>query len=164
MSTPNRRTRFRVGDRLRIAALEDDTSRLGTNPPESRYQDRHGRGLRGPLYHPALPGWLTRREQFVELIQQIVDELCEKVPEAEEIEFGVEEVPPSDPADWEEHEATLSRSFPRDRRRGLRPRVVLYRLPIVRCNPGNQAIQVVYSLMAARTAELLGISPDELLD
>ncbi len=163
MSTTGRRTRYRASDRLRIAALKDDDSRLGTDPPETRYRDRRGRGLRGPLYHPALPGWLTRREQFIELVQQIMSEFGERVPEVETIEFGVEEVPPSDPADWEGHETTLSRSFPRDRRRGLRPRVVLYRLPIVRCNPTNQVVPAVYSLLAARTAELLGISPDDLL-
>ncbi|WRS30215.1 metallopeptidase family protein [Actinomycetaceae bacterium MB13-C1-2] len=164
MSTTGRHARYRAPDRLRIAALKDDNSRLGTTPPPTRYRDRRGRGLRGPLLHPALPGWLTRREQFIELVQQVMGEFREKVPEAWTIEFGVEEVPPSDPADWEGHETTLSRSFPRDRRRGLRPRVVLYRLPIIRCNASDQVIPAVYSLLAARTAELLDISPDDLLN
>lgn len=163
MSSSGRRTRFRVSDRLRLAAFEEDSSRIGTPPPQSRSKNRHGRGSRGPTLHPVLPGWLTRREQFFELVQQVMNEFSEKVPEVAEVEFGVEEVPPSDPADWESRDVTLSRAFPRDRKLGLKPRVVLYRLPIVRRNPPSHVVPAVYSLLAARTAELLGISPDDLL-
>lgn len=163
MTSARRRNTFRSNDRLRRAAANSTSTRIGSEPPTTRYRDRHGRGARSPILHPAVPGWATRREQFVELVHQVLREFQERVPEVAEIEFGVEEVPPSAPADWESHELTMARAFPRDRTRGLPGRIVLYRLPILQRNPGDLLDLAVYSLMAERICELTGADPDDLL-
>src|SRR5699024_12822254 len=69
-------------------------------PARRRRRDRHGRGLRGPRLPPTLPGWRTRAEQFDELVLAVVERLERQVgAELDGVEFAVEAVPPSDPAD-----------------------------------------------------------------
>ena len=67
--------------------------------PSSR-RDRHGRGLRGPLLPPHLPAWRTRAERFDELVVDAAQDLARRWPSVDQIQFAVEEVPPSDPAPW----------------------------------------------------------------
>ncbi len=153
---------FRTNDRLRFSARTTDLNRLDSTPSPSRRRDSHGRGSRGPLLHPAVPAWLTRRERFVALVAQTALRFQEKFPQTEQIEFGVEEVPPSDPSSLESFDVSLARGFPKDRRRGLADRVVLYRLPIERATRGVDPTTLIVGLMADRTSDLTGIAPEDL--
>lgn len=126
-------------------------------------RDRHDRGLRGPLLYPGLPAWRSRRERFDDLVADLVDEFTQRWPAVSTIEFGVEDVPPSDPAPWESHSAVMARVFPADRRRGLSDRIVVYRLPILqRCSSEAAAADLTRSLLIDRISHLLVIPPDEL--
>ena len=95
----------------------------------SRRRDRHGRGLRGPLLPPNLPAWRTRAERFDELVVDAAQDLARRWPPVDQIQFAVEEVPPSDPAPWE-RSVVLGRGFTAEPRAGLPARVVIYRRPV----------------------------------
>lgn len=150
-------------DRLRSAAAARGLPPARLPAGETRRRDRHGRGPRGPRLHPALPGWLTRRESFYQEVSAAVAEMVAREPSVGEIEFGVQEVPPSDPADWEEHDVVLARVFPRDRRRGLKDRIVLYRRPLAARASAGELPFAIRILLAERICEVLALSPDDLL-
>lgn len=150
-------------DRVRLTALHHTSQVIWREPTGPRRRDRHGRGARGPLLFPSLPAWRTRREQFHEEVQSALVELVQREPSVGTIEFGIEEVPPSDPAEWETHDVVLARVFPRDKRRGLETRIILYRRPIAsRSTPGVLG-QVIRLVLAERISEVLAVSPRDLL-
>ena len=83
------------------------------------------------------------------MVRELVTELIRLWPQVSTIEFAVEDVPPSDPAPWESHSVVVARIFPADRRRGLRDRIVVYRLPItLRCPPEEVAVRTRRALAA----------------
>lgn len=127
-------------------------------------RDRHGRGPRGPLFFPGTPAWRTRREAFDELVASLIVELTRRWPAVSTIEFGTEDVPPSDPAPWESHSQVLARVFPADRHRGLPDRIVLYRLPIVLRSDAADIPDVTRRILVERISHILTIPPDELDD
>ncbi len=115
------------------------------------------------MLFPGTPGWTTRREDFDQLVADLVDEFGGRWPAVSSIEFGVEDVPPSDPAEWEDHSVVLARVFPADRRRGLNDRIVVYRLPVVqRCSTSGDIGDLVRRLLVDRISRVLVIPPDEL--
>ena len=127
-------------------------------------RDRHGRGSRSPLFFPGTPAWRTRREDYDLLVSSLVAELADRWPAVSSIEFATEDVPPSDPAPWESHSVVLARIFPADRRRGLRDRIVVYRLPLVlRCAPA-EVEGVTRRLLVERISHVLALPPDEVDD
>lgn len=132
--------------------------------PRHPSRDRHGRGPRGPLYFPGTPQWRTRREIFDEIVGELIAELTAKWPEVSSIEFATEDVPPSDPAPWEDHSEVLARVFFADRRRGLADRIVLYRLPIVLRSGEDEVPEIVRRVLVDRISRILAIPPDELDD
>ncbi|MDC4232664.1 metallopeptidase family protein [Actinomyces sp. B33] len=137
---------------------------MPTPLPARPRRDRHGRGPRGPLFFPGTPARRTRREAFDESVASLIAELTRMWPEVATIEFATEDVPPSDPAAWESHSSVLARIFPADRRRGLRDRIVVYRLPIVLRSAPEEVEDVVRRVVADRVSHLLVIPPDELDD
>lgn len=127
-------------------------------------RNRHGRGPRGPLFFPGTPAWRTRREDFDLMVRELVTELISRWPQVSTIEFAVEDVPPSNPAPWESHSVVVARIFPADRRRGLRDRIVVYRLPItLRCLPEEVAV-MTRRLLVERISHILALPPDEIDD
>lgn len=154
---------FRSEDYLREVALA-----TGMGPPSSssvnrRRRDRHGRGARGPQFHPALPAWRTRRELFYEEMVRAVSEMAAREPAVSSIEFGIQEVPPSNPADWEDHETVLARVFPSDRRRGLADRIIVYRHPIMSRATQDDLPVALRVIVAQRISEVLAVEPEDLL-
>ena len=125
-------------------------------------RDRHGRGLRGPLLPPTLPGWRTRRERFDELVIESAQDLLRAWPQVEAIQFAVEEVPPSDPAPWERAIA-LGRSFTAEPRAGLPSRVVIYRRPVTsRVGGPEELAELVRRVVVEQVASILGRRPEEI--
>ncbi|MBD8063081.1 metallopeptidase family protein [Oceanitalea stevensii] len=130
----------------------------------ARRRDRRGRGLRGPLLPPTLPGWRTRSEEFDDAVLGAVERLEKRWSrQLSAVEFGVEEVPPSDPSPWEQDAVALGRYFPADPAAGLTDRVVLYRRPIQsRCEDATELHALVEEVVREQVAHLLGRDPDDL--
>ncbi len=116
------------------------------------------------MFFPGLPVWRTRREKFDLITAQTVGQLTQRWPAVSTIEFATEDVPPSDPAAWEDHSTVMARVFPADRRRGLADRIVVYRLPIVSRTAPQEVPEVLRRLLAERISHILAIPPDELDD
>lgn len=137
---------------------------LGTVPLHHRpRRDRHGRGPRGPVFVPGVPAWRTRRERFDEMVADLVQDFIRRWPVVSSIEFAMEDVPPSDPAEWEDHTFVLARLFPSDRRRGLADRIVLYRVPLEqRAARGAELEDLVRSLLIDRISRVVAVSPEDL--
>lgn len=130
---------------------------------DARRRDRRGRGLRGPLLPGTLPGHRTRAERFDDQVLEAVERLEHRWgPELEGVEFGVEDVPPSEPAPWEHGDVPLARYFPADRASGLSHRIVLYRRPVeTRAEGPQDLVDLVRDVLVEQVAHLLSKPPEE---
>lgn len=125
-----------------------------------RRRDRHGRGLRGPLLPSSLPAARTRSERFDDLVLDAV-ELLERrwAEQLAGVEFAVEDVPPSDPAPWEDDVVPLGRLFPAH---GSAPaRVVVYRRPVETRADGEDLDDLVADVVVEQVAHLLDLPPED---
>lgn len=128
--------------------------------PSHVFRDRRGRGLRVPMFYPGTPARRTQRERFEHLMVRSISDFAGRWPAVRSIEFGFEDIPPSDPAAWEDHSAVISRLFPADHKLGLKDRIVLYRLPIM-MRAGTELEQMIRHLLLERIHQVLIIPPDE---
>jgi len=126
----------------------------------TKRRDRHGRGLRGPLLPSSLPAARTRAERFDDLVLDAVDLLERRwAQELAGVEFAVEDVPPSDPAPWEDDAVPLGRLFPAD---GASPaRVVVYRRPVETRADEEDLDDLVAEVVIQQVAHLLELPPDD---
>lgn len=133
-----------------------------SQPSASARRDRRGRGLRGPLAWPPVPSMSTRAEQFDELVLDAVASLERTLGhDLSRLEVAVEDVPPSDPAPWEQSVA-LGRLFPEQG--AHQARVVLYRRPLeTRATSTEELASMVHEVLAEQVASMLGVDPDDLL-
>lgn len=132
-----------------------------------RRRDRRGRGVRGPLLPgPPLtftvPAWRSRAQRFDDHVLDVLEDLERRWgKELGGVEFGVENVPPSDPSPWEHDEVPLGRVFPAQGKRP--PRVVLYRRPVeTRTEDDTELGALVRHVVVEQVAHLLGRRPDEI--
>lgn len=104
----------------------------------------------------------TRRERFDELVLDSAARLESQLgARRAEVEFAVEDVPPSDPAPWESAAVPLGRLFPAQGR--LPARVVVYRRPVEsRAQDDRELSAIVQDVVVEQVAALLGMSPAEL--
>ena len=86
------------------------------------------------------------------MVADLVSELIGRWPQVATIEFAVEDVPPSNPAAWA------------DRRRGLRDRIVVYRLPIILRCPPEEVGTMTRRVLVERISHILALPPDEIDD
>ena len=138
------------------------SSARDTRRPRPRRRDRHGRGLRGSLLPPSLPGARSRAERFDALVLDAVDRVDEKwKTQVDAIEFAVEDVPPADPSPWEAGEVPLGRYFPAER--GVPSRVVVYRRPVETRGADEADIaELVRHVVVEQLAHALGVEPERL--
>jgi len=122
-------------------------------------RDTHGRGLRRPLFPPGSPGYRSRSELFDDLVIDASERL-ERMWGAEwgKLEFGVEEVPPSEPSPWEPG-VPLGRLFPSEY--GTPTRIVLYRRPIEQRASPEELPGLVRDVLAEHVAHVVSRRPDE---
>lgn len=127
--------------------------------PRSR-RDRHGRGLRGPLVPNELPASRTRAERFDDFVLDAVDRLEPRWgAQLAAVEFAVEDVPPGEPAPWENGEIPLGRFFPAES--SMAPRVVVYRRPLeTRVLDARELAPLVHDVVVEQVAHLLGVEPE----
>lgn len=122
-------------------------------------RDRHDRGLRAPLLPYDVPAWTTRAEQFDDLVRDAVERLEGRwASHWGRVEFGTEDVPPSEPTPWEDG-VPLGRLFPADL--GQPARIVLYRRPVEQRADGQERAALVRDLVAEHVAHLVGRSPED---
>ncbi|MGC4173816.1 metallopeptidase family protein [Demequina sp.] len=123
-------------------------------------RDRHDRGLRRPLHPLGSPGSLSRGEIFDDLVLEGAERLEGRWGnEWGRLEFGTEDVPPSEPSPWERG-VPLGRLFPADL--GQTARIVLYRRPIEqRCEP-QELPSLVRDVLAEHVGYLLGKPPEDI--
>lgn len=94
-------------------------------------RDRHGRGLRGPVLHPAMPAWRTRAQKFDDVLAWDLGTFRRYLGEQmDRLDFAVLDVPHSDPAPWEEG-VPLGRVMPFERPSKIEARIIFYRMPII---------------------------------
>jgi predicted Zn-dependent protease with MMP-like domain len=126
-----------------------------------RRRDRHGRGLRGPLVPQEVPAWRSRRDRFDDRVLDAVERLEQRwARELEDVEFAVEDIPPSDPAPWEHGEVPLGRFFPAEG--DLPARIVVYRRPVEsRAPDGPEVGALVHEVVVEQVAHLLGLTPEQ---
>ncbi len=127
-----------------------------------RRRDRHGRGLRGPLLPPTVPGHRTRTDRFDDAVAAAVARMDALVGNRlSGVEFAVEDVPPSTPAPWEEDRIALGRYFPADI--GLSHRIVVYRRPLLGRVVGEAEMhELIQRVLTEQVAHLMGRSPEEI--
>lgn len=126
-----------------------------------RRRDRRGRGLRGPLLPPTLPGYRTRAERFDDHVLSSVERLERRWARLlEGAEFAVEDVPPSQPAPWEHGGVPLGRYFPADV--GMPARIVVYRRPVeTRAVDDADLADLVRDVLVEQVAHLLSRAPED---
>lgn len=89
-------------------------------------------------------------------------ELARTVPQVSDIQFAVEDVPPSDPAPWEQR-VVLGRGFAAEPRLRLPARVVVYRRPVTsRAASPEELAELVHQVVVEQLANMLGRRPEEI--
>lgn len=104
----------------------------------------------------------TRAEQFDELVLDAASRMEQRAgKELGDVEFAVEDVPPSDPAPWESSDVPLGRLFAAQ---GTMPaRIVVYRRPVeTRITDARELAALVNDVVVEQVASLLGVDPREL--
>jgi len=126
-----------------------------------RRRARHGRSLRGFVIPPTLPAYRTRSQKFDDLVLAVIRRLERQwARQLHGTEFGVEDVPPSDPAQWEEGGVPLGRYFPAQP--GAPSRIAVYRRPIEsRAHDDQELVFIVRNVIVEQVAHMLGRRPDE---
>lgn len=111
---------------------------------------------------PPVPAMLSRGEIFDHLVLESADRLRPRLAQRlDDIDLAVEEVPPHDPAPWEDRVAPLGRAYPRAE--GRRHRIVLYRRPIeLQASDDAELADIVHDVLVEQIAALLGIPAEEI--
>jgi predicted Zn-dependent protease with MMP-like domain len=126
-----------------------------------RRRNRHGRGLRGDLLLPTLPGERTRAERFDELVMESADRLSDLWGQPmEAVDFGVEDIP----ADLERLLGTFERAplgihrAATADRRGL---ITIYRRPIEQLADTDEELRdIIHEVIIEQAAGILNVAPE----
>lgn len=140
---------------------------LSPRPFDQRRRNRHGRGFRGPLIPPALPGSRTRSEKFDDLVVDSAERMRTLWPTAlATVEYLVEEVPEQleaiiasgaqAPLGKYEQALPATPDTP-----ATPPSIIIYRHPIeALCDTAPQVRELVHEVMVDQVAGLLNVDPD----
>lgn len=111
---------------------------------------------------PPVPAMVTRAERFDELVLDAASRMEHHAgPALGDLEFAVENVPPSDPAPWESSDVPLGRLFAAQ---GKMPaRIVIYRRPVeTRTTDARDLAALINDVVVEQVASLLGVDPRDL--
>ncbi|MGH3436877.1 MAG: metallopeptidase family protein [Sciscionella sp.] len=138
-------------------------------------RDRHGRGLRGPLYPPGVPAARSRSERFDALVLEALEPIEARWHgELTDLDVAVDEVPEAgdgahgtaalDVDVVTDREVPLARLVPAGiDRRGVptQARIVLYRRPLeARAKDNVDLADLVHDVLVEQVANYLGLDPD----
>ena len=104
----------------------------------------------------------TRAEAFDELVLDAASRMEQRAGSAlGDVQFAVEDVPPSDPAPWESSDVPLGRLFAAQ---GKMPaRIVVYRRPVEpRTTDARELAALINDIVVEQVASLLGVNPRDL--
>ena len=126
-------------------------------------RDRHGRGMRGPTLHPALPASRTRAQMFDDVIAWDLGTFRRHLGDRmEKLDFAVLDVPRSDPAPWEEG-VPLGRVVPFERPSKIEARIIFYRMPIIEAASRDPLPRLfIHSVVTNHLASALGEHPEDI--
>ncbi|MFU0558492.1 metallopeptidase family protein [Gardnerella vaginalis] len=129
---------------------------------QKRYRNRHGRGMRAPMFGTRLPRYRTASGMFDSKVAGQIRRLNSAWSNLiKDVQFAVEDVPPSQPVLWENNKRIMSQAFPSSK--GMPKRIVLYRLPL--CTHVTSRAELQYAIrdeIVQRLAELYGRRPEEI--
>jgi len=111
---------------------------------------------------PPVPAMATRAEAFDELVLDAASRMEHRAGSAlGDVQFAVEDVPPSDPAPWESSDVPLGRLFAAQ---GKMPaRIVVYRRPVeTRTSDARELAALINDVVVEQVASLLGVNPRDL--
>jgi len=111
---------------------------------------------------PPVPAMATRAEAFDELVLDAASRMEQRAGSAlGDVQFAVEDVPPSDPAPWESSDVPLGRLFAAQ---GKMPaRIVVYRRPVeTRTTDARELAALINDVVVEQVASLLGGNPRDL--
>ncbi|WP_116112475.1 metallopeptidase family protein [Amycolatopsis ruanii] len=135
-------------------------------------RDRHGRGLRGPLYPATLPAAASRAEKFDQLVLDALEPIEARWrDQLTKLDVAVDDVPeirgaggPAGVGVLHDGAVPLSRLVPAGvDRAGLptRARIVLYRRPLeARAKDPGELAELVHDVLVEQVAGYLGVEPD----
>lgn len=126
-----------------------------------RRRDRHGRGLRGPLLPPRLPGAHSRSQVFDDFLVEISDALSLRWgAEVAGIEFLVDDVPGPEILARAPRPLPLAQLYPA---RGATPtRIVVFRRPIEESSVSQADMAaLINDVVVEQVAKVLGMAPEQ---
>jgi predicted Zn-dependent protease with MMP-like domain len=129
-----------------------------------RSRDRHGRGLRGPLYPATLPAARSRAERFDALVIEALEPIEARWrTELTQLDVAVDDVPDvqveGEDGVVEDGNVPLARLLPAGS--DQRARIVLYRRPLeARAKDGADLADLVHEVLVEQVANYLGLDPD----
>jgi len=147
----------------------------GSSRNGRRSRDRHGRGLRGPLYPAPLPAARSRAERFDSLVIEALEPIEARWrTELTRLDVAVDDVPDvrvgaDNTVAWEDGvvddgSVPLAMLVPAgvDRRgEPTRARIVVYRRPLeARAKDGADLADLVHDVLVEQIANYLGLDPD----
>lgn len=126
------------------------------------YRNRHGRGLRTPMFGVRLPRYRTKSGLFDDIVAAQIRRLSAAWPQlVKPVQFAVEDVPPVQSDVWQDASSTTSRGFPAQH--GVPARIVLYRMPLQMQVTNRMELQwAIRDELVSQIAELYGRRPEEI--
>jgi predicted Zn-dependent protease with MMP-like domain len=128
-----------------------------------RRRNRHGRGLRGELMLPTLPGYRTRSDRFDDFVLDSAQRLHDIWGKPlDGVRFAVEEIPPGlEELVADGSPAPMGSYSPATAEDG--PVITLYRRVVEHaCSSREELQDLVHDVVVERTAEMLGVPPESL--
>ncbi|WP_241969066.1 metallopeptidase family protein [Trueperella bialowiezensis] len=111
----------------------------------------------------SVPAWRTRADQFDDLIAWEIGEFKKHLGRRiDRLDFGVIDVPGSEPAPWERG-VPLARFLPFERPAKIHGRIVFYRMPILRAmNKEPDPRMFIHVIVTSQIASALEVPPEEI--
>jgi hypothetical protein len=128
-----------------------------------RRRNRHGRGLRGELMLPTLPGYRTRSDRFDDFVLDSAERLHDIWGKPlDGVRFAVDEIPPGlEQLVADRAPAPMGAYTPATPEEG--PVITLYRRVVEQaCGSRDELQDLVHDVVVEYTAEMLGVPPESL--
>lgn len=128
-----------------------------------RRRNRHGRGLRGEIMLPTLPGYRTRSDRFDDFVLDSAERLHDIWGKPlDGVRFAVDEIPPGlEQLVADRAPAPMGSYAPATADEG--PVITLYRRVVEQACVTREELQdLVHDVVVEYTAEMLGVPPESL--
>jgi predicted Zn-dependent protease with MMP-like domain len=128
-----------------------------------RRRNRHGRGLRGEIMLPTLPGYRTRSDRFDDFVLDSAERLHDIWGKPlDGVRFAVDEIPPGlEQLVADRAPAPMGAYTPATAEEG--PVITLYRRVVEQaCGTREELQDLVHDVVVEYTAEMLGVPPESL--